>query len=205
MTVGKAGPGSWTTPADVIATLRRRWERGDFLTAVAADTPWVPIELPIRGPSAAEIAADFAAVREWADRWRSADTRSLRLEHRSVGGRHLGTNQIPARAWVDEPAHLWSLVKVRDQVRRFADLVRYTRQHTPTLVEWMAARPHKVLANEQIWPTLIATVLWIEANASPRTYLRQIDTPGADTKFIEQHRATLASLLDRHLPGERID
>ena len=35
-------------------------------------------------------------------------------------------------------------------------------------------------------------------------YLRQIDVPGADTKFVEQHRAILADLLDRRLPDDRI-
>jgi hypothetical protein len=36
-------------------------------------------------------------------------------------------------------------------------------------------------------------------------YLRQIDVPGVDTKFVEGHRAILAELLDRRLPDERID
>ena len=69
----------------------------------------------------------------------------------------------------------------------------------------MATQPHKVLANEQIWPALITTVLWIDANASPHTYLRQIDVPGVDTKFVEEHRTILASLLDHQLPDGRVD
>ncbi|WP_406068463.1 hypothetical protein [Micromonospora sp. NBC_01638] len=41
-------------PADVIATSRRCWERGDLLTRLAADA--LPMALPIRGPSVSEIA-----------------------------------------------------------------------------------------------------------------------------------------------------
>src|SRR5438094_35796 len=94
MAVRNTGHGPWTTPADIIGAVRRRWERGDFLTALATD---------------------------------------------------------------------------------------------------------------RIWPALITTVLWIDANASPHTYLRQIDVPGVDTKFVEEHRTILASLLDHHLPDGRID
>jgi hypothetical protein len=36
-------------------------------------------------------------------------------------------------------------------------------------------------------------------------YLRQVDLPGVDTKFIERHRGVLADLLDCQLDGGRID
>src|SRR5438874_2399585 len=131
MAVRNTGPGPWSTPADIIGAVRRRWERGDFLTALATDAPWEPVALPIRGPSAGEIAADFAAVRDRTDRWRSGQARLLRLEYRTVGGRHFGTNQIPCRAWIDDATRLWSLINATHQARRFTDLVRYTRQHGP--------------------------------------------------------------------------
>src|SRR4029077_504892 len=40
---------------------------------------------------------------------------------------------------------------------------------------------------------------------SPGMYLRQVDVPGVDTKFIEQHRGVLAELLDLQLAPDRID
>src|ERR1035441_9288587 len=36
-------------------------------------------------------------------------------------------------------------------------------------------------------------------------YLRQVDVPGVDTKFIERHRAVLTDLLDQQLDVSRID
>ena len=36
-------------------------------------------------------------------------------------------------------------------------------------------------------------------------YLRQVDVPGVDTKFIERHRGVLAELLDLQLDPDRID
>jgi hypothetical protein len=42
-------------------------------------------------------------------------------------------------------------------------------------------------------------------DARPGSYLRQIDVPGVDTKFIERHRGILTDLLDLQLAPGRID
>jgi len=55
------------------------------------------------------------------------------------------------------------------------------------------------------WQELLATVQWIDERQSPGIYLRQVDVPGVDTKFIEQHRGVLAELLDLQLAPDRID
>jgi hypothetical protein len=68
----------------------------------------------------------------------------------------------------------------------------------------MAANPMKVLALAETWPSIMATVRWIEEQARPEMYLRQIDVPGVDTKFIERHRGVLCSLLDVQLDPARI-
>ncbi len=50
-----------------------------------------------------------------------------------------------------------------------------------------------------------ATARWIDERQSPGMYLRQVDVPGVDTKFIEGHRGVLAELLDLQLTPDRID
>jgi hypothetical protein len=55
------------------------------------------------------------------------------------------------------------------------------------------------------WDELLATVRWIDERQSPGMYLRQVDVPGVDTKFIEQHRGVLTELLDLQLAPNRID
>jgi hypothetical protein len=46
---------------------------------------------------------------------------------------------------------------------------------------------------------------WLHAHPRPGIYLRQIDIPGVDTKFIENHRGVLAQLLDATAPPDAID
>ncbi|GAA0452896.1 hypothetical protein Aca07nite_67850 [Actinoplanes capillaceus] len=196
---------AWPAPADLVSQLRRRWDRGDFLTDLATDTPWTPVGLPIRTPTAADITNRFAEVQQWVTAWRAAENGNLRLEFKPVGGRITGTNRLPCRAWIDTPQQLWNLLGVTGKVRRFTDLLTHTRSTAPLLADMIAAQPHKVLVHEADWIQLLRTALWIEANATPQTYLRQIDVPGVDTKYIEQRRTILADILDRLLPDQRID
>jgi Uncharacterized protein conserved in bacteria N-term (DUF3322) len=44
-------PQSWTTPADVLAVLRRRWQAGTFLMAFASGQAFEPLGVPLRGPA----------------------------------------------------------------------------------------------------------------------------------------------------------
>jgi hypothetical protein len=45
----------------------------------------------------------------------------------------------------------------------------------------------------------------MQAHQQPGIYLRQVDLPGIHSKFIEQHRSTLADLLDLVLPVDAIN
>ena len=46
---------------------------------------------------------------------------------------------------------------------------------------------------------------WLEAHPRPNVYLRQVDIPGLDSKFIEAHRSVLLQWLDLVLPAPAID
>ncbi len=46
---------------------------------------------------------------------------------------------------------------------------------------------------------------WMVDHAGPEVYLRQIDVPGVDTKFVQRYRSELGELLDVVLPAYRVD
>jgi hypothetical protein len=198
-----AAASTWTVPGDVVSRLRRRWDRGELLSRLASGAPWEPLATGLRGPSAQDTAARFDEVRAWIDQWRSA--RHLRVETRTVGGRVLGANQLPARAWVDSYEQLWAALGVHAAVRTFMGLLDTTRRRAPAIADWMVVKPMEVLGHQGEWIRLVDTVLWIDAHVCPDMYLRQVDVPGVDTKFIERHRTILAALLDRQLPEHRVD
>ncbi len=196
---------AWTTPADVLGLLRKRWQAGALLSAFASGQDWKPLGVPLRGPSAGELAARFGEVQAWAGRWERADTKLMRLEYKKVGGRAIGANLIPCRAWIDSFSQLWELLGVSRDVRRFSELADATRASCPRLVPWMTAHPMRVLGLHACWAQLLGTVRWIADCQQRDMYLRQIDVPGSDTKFIEQHRGILADLLDLQLDDGQLN
>ncbi len=198
----------WATWPDVVARLRRRWERGEDLAGYLAARPWEPLGLPVRGPTASDCSARFDEVRDWSRAWRAQERRwpgdGLRLERRQVGGRLAGANELPARLWVDTYQGLWAALGTGRQVGQVCALLDQTRRSLPELVPWVVGSPLRTLGLADDWPRLLATAGWIRDH--PGTgYLRQVDVPGVDTKFIESHQAVLGDLLDQVLAEDRID
>ncbi len=101
---------------------------------------------------------------------------------------------------------------VQSEAAAYVELVRAERERAPKLVDWMLANPHRVLEAAAVWDRLVSIVLWVDTRGSKpesgdgsRLYLRQIDLPGVDTKFIEEQRDVLSRLLDAQLEPTRIN
>ena len=186
----------WTTPDDIAAKVRRRWDDGSLLRAYANGEPFELIEVPLRRPNLAQIADDIAAARDWVatlDAGRRNDIRYA-LEWKSVGGRKIGRNQLPVRAVVSSHEQAWALLGVMTVVRRFDELLALVTQY-PRIREWIIANPHRALGVAPQMPQLIAAYDWLDGHRQSQRYLREISAPGVDTKFAERHRADLAGML----------
>lgn len=187
---------AWTTPADIAAAVRRRWDDGALLRGHAGGAPFEPIEIPLRGPKPSQIGDDVAAARDWVaalDAGRR-DDRRYALHWQDVGGRHIGRNRLPVRAVVTTAGQAWTLLGVAGEVRRFDELLQSVHRH-PRVREWVVAHPHRALAVAAELPQLTAAYDWLEENRGSGRYLRQISAPGVDTKFAERHRPMLAAML----------
>ncbi len=194
---------TWTTPADLRAKVLREWERGLLLTegwTGAARYPW---RIPLKGPSSAELASHFDAVRQWIRGLAEAGT--YRLEYQEIQHRQLGRNQVPVAAWLDSEQDALALIGKRREAARFHELAGSITQAFPPLAAWIARRPLRVLEHGDDWTGLLGVLRWLVAHPRSEVFLRQIDVPGVHSKFIERHRALLSELLEPLLPAAAID
>lgn len=200
--------GAWSTPDDIVGKVRRRWADGSLLRSYALDEPFPLMEVPLRGPRAAEVGDDLHAVRAWVSRLDTARRDDSRYELRwtSIGGREFGRNQIPARAAVSTYAQAWALLGVADEVRRFEHVWALTGAAERAAVEaepqpgkqvssWVLSHPHRAVELSPVWEQMLAAYAWLDAHRDSGRHLREISAPGVDTKFAERHRAVLAGLL----------
>ncbi|WP_142805223.1 DUF3322 domain-containing protein [Tepidiphilus sp. J10] len=194
---------SWTTPADLRAQVQRLWDRGELLRATVTDAMAWPLRLSLKAPSAADLSDRFESVRDWVRAL--GETPQVRIEWREWNHRVQGVQRLPAVVWLDTlQAALAFIGKVR-QAQRFAALWQQTAVMQPALLAWLSRRPLQALDLADRWERLLAVVAWLQAHPRPGVYLRQVDVPGVDSKFIETHRGVLTELLDLSLPPEAIE
>lgn len=194
---------SWTTATTLTAQLRRLWQRGELLRPLVTGESRFPLRLTLKGPSSAELANRFDEVRGWIAAL--AAIPRARIEWRAVEHRVLGAQRVPDSVWIDSPGDAAALLGTRRELAAFETVLARTRSAEPRLLSWLAARPLRSVELADDWDRLLAVVAWRESHPAPGLYLRQVDLPGIDSKFIDTHRGVLAELLDRVLDATQID
>ncbi|MCW2817205.1 MAG: hypothetical protein JWN84_4660 [Nocardioides sp.] len=186
----------WTTPEDIAAKVRRRWDDGTLLRAYATNGDFEPVELRVRAPRVSQIGDDIGAVRDWIAHLDAGrrDDRRYALTWKEIGGRHVGRNRLPDRAIVTSFDQAWALLGVTASVRRFDAILAMTRPY-PSVHSWVLANPHRGLELSEDMAGLVAAYLWLDDHRHSARYLREISAPGIDTKFAERHRGVLAAML----------
>ncbi len=185
----------WATPETVRDKVRRRWDDGTLLRTLAEDQPVAPIEVPLAGPRASEIGDRLGEIQDWIGALEAGSRGGARYElrYKTIGGRAVGRNQIPTHAVVARLAQAWDLLGVRAQVAAFEQMMISAPDQR--VREWVLARPVPALGHHAEWSQLLTAYRWLDAARGSGKYLRQIDAPGVDTKFVEARRSVLADLL----------
>jgi hypothetical protein len=206
---GVRGFVSWTTPAEIVAVVHRRWTRGDLLAARVTGETLFPMVLSLRRPHSSLVGDRFEELQRW--------IRTLERESRECRGfgydicwveiesRRAGRVRIPSAVIIPSVEDALQLIGKQTEAARFDTLARRTLKLFPRLRGWLSKNSLRALRSAHHWDRLITLVAWFEAHPRPQIYLRQIDLPGVDVAFIDEHRGLLADLLNEVLPDQAID
>ena len=200
----------WTRPEDVVAQIRKHWESGRLLAArLDQESEVFPIRLRLRKATSRDLGERFDAVRAWVAELiqGSHEKRGFgyQIEWQSIEHRTRGRNRLPRAIVVPSAADALRLIGKKAEAARFDRLVEELLSEFPSLRDWVLRRPLEVLKRAEEWPKLTAILRYFRAYPRPGFYLRQLDIPGVDTKFIESRRGLVTELLDAVLPAEAID
>ena len=196
-------------PEEIRSLALKRWNSGRVLRAWLRKDELFPIVISLGRPSASQLLQDFSQV----DRWKQSiekesrckSGRGYRLKYIEINHRQLGRQRLPQQAIFDQPTDLIDYIGKQRQLTCFARLTNVIRNRFPQLQSWIEHSPMKVLQQRDQWQELLSVLEWFCEHPRPSLYLRQLDIPGIDSKFIERHKGVLAELLDRLLPLEGID
>ncbi len=195
---------TWTTPDDLRAQIQRRWDRGELLSPAERQVAF-PMPLRLRRPTPRELLERFTEVRDWIAALEAASGAGYGIVWSEINHRQLGANRVPSGVVIASLDDALGVIGKRRAAARYAALVAATDAGCPALGVWVRRRPLLALENADEWDRVLAVVNWFAAHPRPSIYLRQIDIPGVDTKFIEARRALIAELLDKVLPEGSIE
>ena len=180
----------------IVEAVRRRWTDGSLLRGFVNAEPFTTIDLPLRGPSSADLGDHFDEARAWAESIRRASRggRSFTVVDGRIGGRSTGVTTRPERAVISSFDQAWSILGTVTEVAVYREIIGRSVT-SPAAREWALANPLKALAIGAEWSTVLAALDWLVEHRNSGLYLRHVSAPGVDTKFIERHRTTLAGML----------
>jgi hypothetical protein len=167
------------------------------------------IEIPFGKLKAKELLVDFAES--------CASVTMLRNESKEVRGygysiaytetshRQLGVQKLPARIYFETLDDFIRFIGKKKELEEFRRLVKETTSCRPELQKWVESNPHRLIENKGSWDKIMAVCTYFLNHPAPELYLRQLDIPNVDTKFIENNKSVLRDLLDEILPDSAIN
>lgn len=193
------------SPADIRKKALRLWEASRVLRAELDRESLFPWQIPFAKPSSDDRLREFqdlrvalAQLREGA---KSTRGYGYSVEWRTVNTRALGTQDLPETIRFDTAEDLCRFIgKAADLAAWRKWSARLLDEH-PGLAAWLRRRPLKVIEEDGQWPAILAVLAYFLANPRPGLYLRELDIPGVDTKFIERNLPLLRELLDQLIPS----
>ncbi|MDX9709716.1 MAG: DUF2220 family protein [Trichloromonas sp.] len=196
-------------PGEIKAKAEKIWQSGLLLRAHLRGEELFPLDIPFRKPTGKEALERFAEVRAWMLSLREAGKASrgfgYSLDFSAVNHRQLGEQRFPARIYFETPADLLRIIGRQRDFDCFRELAEPTLAAHPSLRPWLERSPFNVLDHRESWPRLLAVCAYFLHNPVPGRYLRELDIPGVDSKFVERNRRILREMLDILLPPAAID
>jgi len=199
----------WSTPDDLRRQVQRLWDNGSLLAARLNNTSLFPKDLRLRRPSSRDLAENYDEVRQWVTTLVNA-SRTERgygydITWRRINHRVHGANDLPGTVVLSTEANALRFIHRTQDADRFSRLAEDTLATFPSLRSWLETHPLTLLEQADNWSRVLAVLSWFREHPRSGIYLRQLDIPGVDTKFIETHRNLFIQLLDNVLPEKDID
>lgn len=196
------------SPDEIRSKALKLWETQRVQRAHLEDLSLFPWEINIPRPTAKELAEGFpslrAAIQQLEKAAKTATGVGYSIEYAQINHRRLGSQALPRKIVVSSLDDFLYLTGKRRQHERFAELSARILAVRPELKALLCRRPALVLDHADDWTRLLAVCRYFQSNTRPGLYLRQLDIPEVDTKFIETRRAIITDLLSATLPKEAV-
>jgi hypothetical protein len=188
------------SPDDIRAACRKKHPA--FLRALVTGEAFFPLEIRFGRPSTtaawATLQSEISALAL------AQDDCGYRIDWAEINTRQWGRQRLPERVWFEHEAAFIRLLGKSAEVERFRRNVDLARNRCPGLDDWLGSHVARIIEHADDWPGLLEVCRYFLEHPRPGLYARELPV-AVGTKFIEEHRPILRSLLDHLLPPEAVD
>ena len=197
------------TPQEIRVKALRHWSSFAYHRNHLSGVPWQALDISFGKPGGRELLNDFANIGNSLHELQASAKNALgygyRIEVEPVAHRQLGEQHLPSRIYFETEPDFLRFIGKLGVAAQFKQLAQQTLAHYPALADILHDKPRWLLDNLVVWNKLLSVAGWFVAHPRPDIFIRQIDLPDIDSKFIEQHKTQLTVLLDGLLPPAAID
>lgn len=186
-------------PAEVKRIITaREWTNTANLKARLSGNKSFPIKLSLRPPPARAAIADLHHFQQFVEQWRCFHQQKF-VQWQSKNFRNLLNQSIPKLFVLSNMADLIEFIggeaKVRTQIwsANMSPLLKLDKDIYPALVKHLHIIEQISVEDAQLLAELLSQ---LSPQMGAGQYLRSLPLVGVDTKFLENHQALVADLLD---------
>lgn len=184
------------SPTEIKQKAERKYAA--FLSASLTGEPFFPYELPV-GALPKDFIALKKAVASLIDHSKETVGYGYTLELRSRKTRSYGEQSLPEKIYIATETDYLKLLKKEQAFAQFNSDVALIRAQLPELNAWIGRHPKRVIDSAGTWEDLLKVCHYFKANPAPNLYIRELPI-AVHTKFIEDNKKVLRSLLEEILP-----
>lgn len=127
------------------------------------------------------------------------------LEKQQANYANMGKQIIPTTLVIANIEALARYLGKWQQWQKFQSNTDLINKALPQLNTWLLTSAKEINKYQGVWPKLIGVCQYFLKYPQPNCYTRQLTITDVDTKFIEQHKSILKSLLDQLLPASQVN
>lgn len=162
-----------------------------------------PLEIRVSRPQKAEDRSSIKLKTEYLQKNSKAIIgHGYTIEWEKSGNRTWSEWNNPKRVYFENEIEYLKFISKEKEIVSFLENVALIKQTLPELIDWIAENPKNVLDYQETWPDLLKVCTYFKNDHVPnKFYVRELPVL-IETKFIENNKSIIMSLLDFLIPNK---
>ncbi len=173
------------------------WNDGSFLKSYLQGVDFFPKDIPKIGQiDVSKIHETYNEVMKIQDELRANIKLGYSIEENEVNYRSIGKNKFITRIYINSNEEFIKLIGKERELKKFNENVSLIIATIPELENWVKANPLEIINYSSSWENILKVCSYFKSEHQPNLYYIRELPINVHTKFIEQNKSIISSLLD---------